>query len=119
MLSAHEILAVLVVAVPALGALLGGIVYSRRRGAGRLVANLLALAQTLLVAQVGLGLLLLSDERRAADELHYVYGSLSLAAVLAPWMYAPSQGPKRLLWFAGTSLVAAALAVRAFMTGGS
>jgi hypothetical protein len=119
MLSAHEILAVLVVAVPALAALVGGLGYWRRRGAGRIVANLLALVQTLLVAQVGLGLLLLSDDRRAADELHYVYGSLSLAAVLAPWMYAPAAGPRRLLWFAGTSLVAAALAVRAFMTGGS
>jgi hypothetical protein len=117
MLSAHEILAVLVVAVPALAALTGGLVYWRRRGVGRLVANLLALAQTLLVAQVGLGLLLLSDERRAADELHYAYGSLSLAAILAPWMYAPAEGRKRLLWFAGTSFLAAALAVRAFLTG--
>ena len=84
---------------------------------GPLVANLLALAQTLLVAQVALGLLLLSDDRRAADELHYVYGSLSLGAILAPWMYAPAEGPRRLLWFAGTSFLAAALAVRAFMTG--
>ena len=117
MLSAHEFLAVLVIAVAAAAAVAGGFVYRRRRGAGRLVAHLLALAQTLLVAQVGLGLLLLSDDRRSADELHYVYGSLSLAAILAPWMYAPTQGPKRLLWFAGTSLVAAALAVRAFMTG--
>ena len=119
MLAAHEILAFLVVGVPALSAFVGGLVYWRRRGKGRLLAHLLALAQTLLVAQVGLGLLLLSDDRRAADELHYVYGSLSLAAILAPWLYAPAQGPKRLLWFAGTSLVAAALAVRAFMTGGS
>ena len=117
MLAAHETLAFLVVGVPALAALAGGLVYWRRRGAGRLVANLLALAQTLLVAQVGLGLLLLSDERRATDELHYVYGSLSLGAILVPWLYAPAAGPKRLAWFAGTSLLAAALAVRAFMTG--
>ena len=117
MLDAHAVLAYLVVGVPALAALLGGIVYWRRRGAGELVAHALALAQTLLIAQVGLGLLLLSDDRRAADELHYAYGSLSLAAILAPWMYAPAAGPKRLLWFAGTSLLAAALAVRAFMTG--
>ncbi len=117
MLTAHGILAVLVVAVPALAALVGGLVYWRRRGAGRLVANLLALAQTLLVAQVALGLLLLSDERRATDELHYVYGSLALGAILVPWLYAPAAGPKRLAWFAGTSLLAAALAVRAFMTG--
>jgi hypothetical protein len=117
MLSAHAFLAVLVVAVPTLAALAGGLVYWRKREAGRLVANLLALAQTLLVAQVALGLLLLTDDRNAADSLHYVYGSLSLGAILAPWMYAPAEGPKRLLWFAGTSLLAAALAVRAFMTG--
>jgi hypothetical protein len=116
-LDAHGILAYLVVGVPALAALLGGFVYWRRRGAGHLVAHLLALAQTLLVAQVGVGLLLLSDDRRAADDLHYLYGSLSLGAILAPWLYAPETGPRRLLWFAVTSLFAAALAVRAYMTG--
>jgi hypothetical protein len=117
MLAAHETIAYLVVAVPALAALAGGLVYWRRRGAGKLVSNLLALAQTLLVAQVALGLLLLSDDRRATDELHYVYGSLALGAILVPWMYAPATGPKRLLWFAGTSFLAAALAVRALLTG--
>jgi hypothetical protein len=96
MLAAHDLLAVLVVGVPAAAALLGGLAYWRRRG---------------------LGLLLLSDDRRATDELHYAYGSLSLAAILAPWLYAPAEGPRRLLWFAGTSALAAALAVRAFMTG--
>ena len=117
MLTLHRTLAFLVVAVPALAALAGGLVYWRRRVPGRLVANLLALAQTLLVAQVAAGLLLLSDDRRAGDDLHYLYGSLSLGAILAPWIYAPAEGKKRLAWFAGTSLLAAALAVRAFMTG--
>jgi len=119
MLTAHNALAFLVVAVPAVAALVGGLVYWRRRGMGRIVSHVLALAQTLLVAQVGLGLLLLSDDRRVGDELHYVYGSLSLGAILVPWMYAPAEGRKRLAWFAGTSLLAAALAVRAFMTGAS
>ena len=117
MLATHKALAFLVVGVPALAALAGGLVYWRRRGAGKVVSNLLALAQTLLVAQVALGLLLLSDDRRATDELHYVYGSLALGAILVPWMYAPATGPKRLLWFAGTSFLAAALAVRALLTG--
>jgi hypothetical protein len=117
MLATHGALAYLVVAVPAVAAALGGVAFWRRRGAGRVVAHVLALAQTLLIAQVGLGLLLLSDDRRTADELHYVYGSLSLGAVLAPWLYAPAMGAKRLAWFAGTSALAAALAVRAFMTG--
>jgi hypothetical protein len=117
MLSTHRVLAFLVVGVPALSALAGGLVYWRRRGAGHLLTNVLALAQTLLVAQVGLGLLLLSDEHESADSLHYLYGSLSLGAILAPWIYAPTEGPRRLAWFAGTAALAAALAVRAFMTG--
>ena len=68
------------------------------------------------VAQVGLGLLLLSDGRRAPDRLHYAYGTFALLAVLAPWLYAPAEPRRRLLWFAGATLVAAALAVRAYMT---
>jgi hypothetical protein len=114
---AHRAVGLAVIAAGALAALAGGVVYWRRRGAGRALAHVLALVQTLLVAQVGLGLLLLADDRRAADDLHYLYGSLSLAAVLAPWFYAPAEGPRRLLWFAATSFLAAALAVRAFMTG--
>jgi hypothetical protein len=117
MVSAHQVLGGIVLGVCAVAALWGGLVYWRGRGAGGLLAHVLALAQTLLVAQVGLGLLLLSDDRRAPDDLHYAYGSLSLAAVLAPWFYAPTEGPRRLLWFAGMSLLAGALAVRAFMTG--
>jgi hypothetical protein len=89
---------------------------ARRRGAGTGVAQLLALAQTVLVAQVALGLLLLSDHRRAADRLHYAYGTFALLAVLSPWLYAPTDARARLLWFAGATLVAAALAVRAYMT---
>jgi hypothetical protein len=117
MLSAHHVLGGVVIAACAVAAAWGGLVYWRGRGAGELLSHALALVQTLLVAQVGLGLLLLSDDRRAPDDLHYAYGSLSLAVVLAPWFYAPAAGPRRLLWFAGTTLVAGALAVRAFMTG--
>jgi hypothetical protein len=116
MLTAHHVVAVAVIAVTAAAALAGGVVYRRGREPGGLVANLLALAQTLLVAQVGLGLLLLSDHRRAPHRLHYLYGTLALAAVLSPWLYAPREPRRRLAWFAGATLVAAALAVRAYMT---
>jgi hypothetical protein len=117
MLSLHMWLGAVLIAVCALAALWGGIVYWRRRGAGHLLAHVLALAQTLLVAQVGVGLLLLSDDRRAPDDLHYAYGALALGAALVPWFYAPAEGPRRLLWFAFTTLLAAALATRAFLTG--
>lgn len=118
MLSAHATLAFAVVGVSFAAAAWGGFAVWRRRPAGRTLAHLLALVQTLLVAQVGLGLLLLSDDRRAADDLHYVYGTLALLAVLAPWLYAPREPGRRLAWFAGATLLAGALAVRALTTGG-
>lgn len=115
MLTAHHVNAFLVIAACAASALVAFI--ARRRGrAGHSVAQLLALAQTLIVAQVGLGLLLLSRHHRAADHLHYAYGTFALLAVLSPWLYAPAEPRARLLWFALATLVAGALAVRAYMT---
>ncbi len=116
MLAAHRWVAVAVLGATALAAVWGGIAYARRSGAGQTLAHVLALVQTLLVAQVGLGLLLLSDDRRAPDDLHYVYGFLALGAVLAPWFYAPAEPRRRLAWFSGASLLAGALAVRAYTT---
>ena len=117
MLAAHASLAIAAVAVAGVAGVWGALAYRSGRGGGRVLAHLLTLAQTLLIAQVALGLLLLSDERRTADDLHYAYGTLALGAVLAPWLYAPSEGRRRLLWFAGATLLAAALGVRAYMTG--
>ena len=117
MLTAHHTVAFLVLAVTWSAAVLAGVSYYRRREPRGIVTHLLALAQTVVIAQVGLGLLLLSSHHRAPDRLHYVYGSLSLAAVLAPWLYAPADRRRRLAWFAGATLVAGALAVRAYMTG--
>lgn len=117
MVSLHLALAVAVIVVCFASALLGFLAYRRGGDAGQLVAHALALAQTLVIAQAAVGLLLLSGGKRAPDKLHYSYGAFALALVLSPWFYAPGAGPKRLLWFAGTTLVAGALAVRAFMTG--
>ena len=114
MLTAHHVNAFLVIGVCAAAAVAA--LLARRRGAGATVTHLLALAQTLVVAQVALGLLLLSDHKRAADHLHYAYGTFALAAVLAPWLYAPADPRARLAWFAGATAVAAALGVRAWMT---
>jgi hypothetical protein len=116
MLAAHRWVAFAVLGATALAAVWGGLVYLRQGSAGHALAHVLALVQTVLVAQVALGLLLLSDERRAPDDLHYVYGSLALAAVLAPWFYAPNEPRRRLAWFSGASLLAGALAVRAYTT---
>ena len=117
MLSVHIALGVAVIAVCVVSAVLGFVAYRRRGSGGAFVSHALVLAQTLLIAQAAVGLLLLSDGRRAPEKLHYTYGALALGLALTPWFYAPATGSKRLLWFAGTTLVAGALAVRAFMTG--
>jgi hypothetical protein len=115
---AHAWNAVVVIAANVL-ALGWGLAYVvRKRLPGRVYAHVLAAAQSLVIAQVALGLLLLSDERRTADDLHYLYGVLALLAVLSPWLYAPPVPARRLLWFAGASLVAGALSVRAYTTAG-
>ncbi|MGH2935795.1 MAG: hypothetical protein ACRDL2_14960 [Gaiellaceae bacterium] len=117
MVTAHHTVAFLVLAVTWSAALVAGLAFIRRREPRSIVTHLLALAQSVLVAQVALGLLLLSEHHRAPQRLHYLYGTLSLLTVLAPWMYAPAERRARLGWFAGATLVAGALAVRAYMTG--
>ena len=116
MLTTHHVVAFAVLAVTWGWRRSAGFWAYRRGRAGVALGTLLALAQTVLIAQVGLGLLLLSDDYRAPDRLHYAYGTFALLAVLAPWLYAPDDPRRRLLWFAGATLVAAALAVRAYMT---
>lgn len=117
MVTAHEVLAVAILVVGFLASGWGALAYRRAEVLGGALPHVLALAQTLLIAQVGLGLLLLSDERRAGDDLHYAYGTFALLAVLAPWLYAPGEPRRRLLWFVGATLLAALLAGRAYMTG--
>jgi hypothetical protein len=118
MLALHQWVAVAVIAVAALAAVWGGVTYVKRAEVSATLGHVLALVQTLCIAQVALGLLLVGDGRRVDDDLHYVYGTLALLVVLAPWFYAPLEPRRRLAWFAGTSLVAAALAVRAYTTSG-
>ncbi len=117
MVSAHEMLAYCVIAVCVLAGAIGLIAYRRGKEPTGAALHLLALPQTLIIAQAALGLLLLSDNHRAPDTLHYAYGGIALAVVLAPWFYAPPDPRRRLLWFAISALVAAALAVRGTMTG--
>ena len=116
MLTVHHALAFLVIAVCLLAAALALVAYRRRGSGGALVAHALALAQTLVVAQVAVGLFLLADHRHADKGVHYMYGSLAVLAVAWPWLYAPSDPRRRLAWFAGATLLAAVLALRAYMT---
>ena len=94
MLTAHHTVAFLVLGVTVLSALWGWIAYFRRGTAGTALAHLLTLCQTLLVAQVGLGLLLLSSDHRAPEQLHYAYGTFALLAVLTPVVLRAERAPE-------------------------
>jgi hypothetical protein len=116
MLTVHRLLAFLVLGVCCVAAVLAAVA-ARRRGRGdALVSHALALAQTLIVAEVAFGLLLLADDRHAEQGEHYMYGSLAVLAVAWPWFYAPRDTRRRLWWFAVATLLAAVLAVRAYVT---
>jgi hypothetical protein len=116
MLELHAINAILLLVTNLLACGWGASYLLRKRYPGRVYAHILAAGQALLIAQVALGLLLLSDGRRAPDELHYLYGALALGAALAPWLYAPPVPARRLAWFVGATLFATALSVRAYTT---
>jgi len=117
MLTLHITIGVAAIVVCVASGVLGFVAYRRRGSGGAFVSHALVLAQTLLIAQAAVGLLLLSDGRRAPEKLHYTYGALALGLALTPWFYAPGAGSRRLLWFAVTTLVAGALGIRAFMSG--
>ena len=117
MRDAHMWNGLLVIAANLVAAGWGAWFVFRHRTPGRIYAHILAFAQALVIAQVAIGLLLLSDEARTTDRLHYAYGTFALLAVLSPWLYAPPVPARRLAWFAGATLLAAALSVRAYTTG--
>ena len=113
----HALNAFVLIAANVLAFGWGAVYLRRKRTPGRVYAHVLALAQSLVIAQVAIGLLLLSEGYSSPDELHPLYGGLALAAVLSPWLYAPPVPARRLAWFVGATLVASALSVRAYITG--
>ena len=116
MLTLHYLLAFLVLGACIMAAGLAVIAYRWPGTGGPLVSHALALAQTLVVAEVAFGLLLLTDDRHADEDVHYMYGGLAVLAVAWPFFYAPPEPHRRLLWFGGATLLAAVLAVRAYTT---
>ncbi|MFN2556496.1 MAG: hypothetical protein ABR592_06400 [Nitriliruptorales bacterium] len=90
----------------------------RRRGLGKLFWGVLYYTETVLVVQIGLGILLLVTGNRVGDWLHYVYGSLfPLIAVVAGRLYALRREDYDYVPIALGAFVAFGLTIRAFMTG--
>lgn len=113
----HAVVGSLLIAANLAVAIWGYVSYRRNAPPGRLFTHLLALAQTLVIAQATLGLTLLSEGYAPGDRLHFVYGLLPLLAIAYPYALRGEDGRRNLLLFTVGSAVVAALGVRAFMTG--
>lgn len=113
----HAVVGSLLIAANLAVAVWGYLAYRRDRPPRRLFTHLLAGAQTLVIAQATLGLVLLSEGDRPADKLHYVYGLLPLLAVAYPYALRGDDGRRNLLYFTVASALVVALGIRAFMTG--
>ena len=115
----HAVVGSLLIATNAAAALWGFVAYRRDRAPRAAYRQLLAAAQTLVIAQATLGLLLLSQGDEPGDSLHFIYGLLPLLAVAYPYALRGDDGRRNLLLFTVGSALVAALGVRAFMTGPS
>src|SRR5260370_37987337 len=93
MVSVHHGVAFVVIATCFVAAATGGWAYFRQTEPRAYLTHLLALAQTLVIAQAAIGLLLLSSHHRAMDRLHYLYGGFAPLSVLSPWVYATPHQP--------------------------
>ena len=115
----HAVVGSLLIATNAAAALWGYLAYRRDRAPADVFRHVLAAAQTLVIAQATLGLILLSQGDEPGDRLHFVYGLLPLLAVAYPYALRGDDGRRNLLLFTIGSALVAALGVRAFMTGPS
>jgi hypothetical protein len=111
MVSVHVALGVAVLAICGGAAVLGLVAY-RRGVAGPWVAQALALAQTVLIGQAAVGLLLLSDGRRAPDRL-LLYGAIALGRARHGSRPADTQAPALVC----RTTIRRTAAARAFATG--
>jgi hypothetical protein len=113
----HMVVGICLIALNAFVAIWGYTAYRRDSPPGRAFTQVLALAQTTVIAQATLGLILVSDGYRPADKLHFAYGLLPLLAIAYPYALRGEDGRRNILYFSIGSGLVAALGVRAYMTG--
>ncbi len=114
----HLWLGILIIAINLIAAVWGFLVWRQWLPANKVYAQILAASQTVIVGQAILGLLLLSQNLRVAQQLHYVYGLLPAALVIFAYS-ARGRDPRRnILIFSIAALLAAGLSARAFLVSG-
>jgi asparagine N-glycosylation enzyme membrane subunit Stt3 len=114
----HLWLGMLVIGINLAAGVWGLLVWRQRLPANRSYAQVLAASQTVIIGQAVLGLLLLSQNLRAAEQLHYVYGLLPAAMVIFAYSARRDNHLRNILIFSIAALLAAALATRSLTVSG-
>ena len=114
----HLWLGLIVIAINLVAGVWGLLVWRRKLPANRAYAQVLAASQTVIVGQAIIGLLLLSQNLRAAEQLHYVYGLLPAGMVVFAYSARRDDHLRNILIFSIAALLAAALSIRALTVSG-
>ena len=114
----HLWLGMLVIGINLAAGVWGLFVWRQRLPANRSFAQVLAASQTVIIGQAVLGLLLLSQNLRAAEQLHYVYGLLPAGMVIFAYSARRDNHLRNILIFSIAALLAAALSTRALTVSG-
>lgn len=114
----HLWLGLIVIAINLVAGVWGLLVWRRKLPANKAYAQVLAASQTVIVGQAIIGLLLLSQNLRAAEQLHYVYGLLPAGMVVFAYSARRDDHLRNILIFSIAALLAAALSIRALTVSG-
>ncbi|MEI6625714.1 MAG: hypothetical protein WCO40_05165 [Thermoleophilia bacterium] len=114
----HIGLGVVVIAINLIAGIWGLFVWKQRLPANKVYAQVLAASQTVIIGQAVLGLLLLSQNLRAAQQLHYVYGLLPVAMIIFAYSARGKENGRNILIFSIAALLSMGLATRALLVSG-
>ena len=114
----HIGLGVVVIAINLIAGIWGLFVWKQKFSANKVYAQVLAASQTVIIGQAVLGLLLLSQNLRAAQQLHYVYGLLPVAMIIFAYSARGKENGRNILIFSIAALLSMGLATRALMESG-
>ncbi len=114
----HLWLGIVIIAINLIAAIWGFLVWKGLLPANKVYAQILAASQTVIVGQAIIGLLLLSQNLRVAQQLHYVYGLLPAALVIFAYSARGRDQRRNILIFSIAALLAAGLSARAFSVSG-
>ena len=114
----HIGLGFLVIAINLVAGIWGLLVWRQKLPANKYYAQVLAASQTVIIGQAVLGLLLLSQNLRVAQQLHYVYGLLPVAMIIFAYSARGKENGRNILIFSIAALLSMGLGARALTVSG-